>query len=214
MIRGDFCAAECPEVEGFYRRQSCLNSEAYSAWWSSFAGNWRSVSIKLTWSKNMLLHRVFLVAVALFAGGMYIPDQAHAFNFNTDRAPHSSPAQAEDILARNQEFMDAWARGDAAAVASLYTVDAQFLPANFPTLVGRDAIQGYMQGGIDQGVDSITLETEELKILGAFAWEVGRYTLNVGDIVVDAGRYIVIWKRVRGEWYLHRDITNTDQTPE
>jgi uncharacterized protein (TIGR02246 family) len=169
--------------------------------------------MKLTWRKDVLLSRVVLLVFTVISGSMFNVNQAHAFSFDIERSPHSSPAQAEAILERNQEFMDAWANGDAEGVASLYTADAQFLPANTPTLLGRDEIQSFIQGGIDAGVNAITLDTEEIKILGSYAWEVGRYALSAGDIDVDEGRYIVIWKRVRGEWYLHRDITNNDQPP-
>ena len=45
------------------------------------------------------------------------------------------------------------------------------------------------------------------------AYEVGRYALSgqVGDI--DHGKYIVVWKKVGGQWKLHRDIFNSDVAP-
>jgi len=47
---------------------------------------------------------------------------------------------------------------------------------------------------------------------GYTAVEVSFYTLYLADgRVADTGKYIVVWKRVSGQWYLHRDIFNSSQ---
>jgi ketosteroid isomerase-like protein len=51
----------------------------------------------------------------------------------------------------------------------------------------------------------------EAKGFGDTAYEVGKYTLS-GDSgkVNDRGKYIVIWRKVGGQWKLYRDIFNTN----
>ena len=47
--------------------------------------------------------------------------------------------------------------------------------------------------------------------LGNTAVEVSLYKLYVSEQVVDYGKAMVEWKRLRGHWFLHRDIFNTSQ---
>ena len=121
------------------------------------------------------------------------------------------------ILEVNQQFMDAIAAGSGDDVAALYTEDATlFAPGSVP-LIGRDAIAEFFQGVINVGVTQAVLVTDELSIFqvpkfGKSAYEVGNYQLlagSAGEILVDEGPYIVIWKKVLGQWMLHRDIFNS-----
>ena len=46
---------------------------------------------------------------------------------------------------------------------------------------------------------------------GNLAYEVGAYALKTKDgKVADRGKYCVVWKRVNGQWLLHRDIWTTN----
>jgi uncharacterized protein (TIGR02246 family) len=114
------------------------------------------------------------------------------------------------IAAVNEEFMKAIGEGDAEAVAALYTRDAQLMPPNSDVVTGREAIQAAWQAGLDAGVRSVTLEIVEVESHGITAVEVSRYTLRgEEDLVLDRGKYIVIWKLRDGRWMLHRDIYNS-----
>ena len=53
-----------------------------------------------------------------------------------------------DIDAANQKFGAAYAKGDAAAIASLYTPHAQAFPPGADIATGRDAIQKVWAGAI------------------------------------------------------------------
>ncbi|KPJ95745.1 MAG: hypothetical protein AMS18_02335 [Gemmatimonas sp. SG8_17] len=114
--------------------------------------------------------------------------------------------------AANRVFMASFKSGDAAGIADLYTGDGQLLPAQSDFVTGRDAVQAFWQGAMDMGLKEAKLETVELEDHGATAIEVGRYTLFAeGEQVVDAGKYLVVWKNEAGSWKLHRDIWNTSQ---
>jgi len=114
------------------------------------------------------------------------------------------------IAAVNKNFMAAFNRGDAAGVAALYTEDGQVLPPNSDFVTGRQAIQTFWQGLMDMGIKSAKLEIVEVEGCGNTAYEISKYTLQGEEgQVLDAGKYIVIWKQEDGKWKLHRDIFNT-----
>jgi ketosteroid isomerase-like protein len=114
------------------------------------------------------------------------------------------------FAANNQSFMNAFAAGDAKALAGLYTTDGQLAPPNSEVLTGHEAIGGFWQGAMDMGLKGVTLETAELDEYGDTTVEQGRYQLtDVEGNVADRGKYMVIWKRDGDTWKLHRDIWNT-----
>jgi uncharacterized protein (TIGR02246 family) len=123
---------------------------------------------------------------------------------------------ADDIRSRietaNAAFTGAFKRGDGAAMANLYTAEAQLLPAGSDFVRGTAAIRAFWQGVIDMGLKDASLETVEVEAHGDTAIEMGRYRLvATGGAVADSGKYIVIWKNDRGTWKLHRDIWTTSQ---
>jgi uncharacterized protein (TIGR02246 family) len=117
------------------------------------------------------------------------------------------------IAAVNQKFMEAFTKGDAAGIASLYTVNGQLLPPGSDVITGKPGIQTFWQGAMDMGIKEAKLETVELEGHGDTAIEVGRYTLNgeTGE-VMGSGKFVVIWKQEGEQWKLHRDIWNSSVT--
>ncbi len=104
----------------------------------------------------------------------------------------------------------AFSRGDAAAVAQLYTEDAQIFPAQSDVITGREGIQAFWQAVMNMGVKAAKLETVEAVHEADTTYEVGRYRLQGAEgQVLDRGKYIVIWHHEDHEWKLHRDIWNT-----
>jgi len=114
------------------------------------------------------------------------------------------------IAAADEEFGATFSKGDAAGMAALYTETAQLLPPNSDFLTGRQEIQAFFQALMDMGIKEAKLEAIEVERHGDTAIEVGKFALE-GDEgqVLDAGKYIVIWKREDGQWKLHRDIFNS-----
>jgi uncharacterized protein (TIGR02246 family) len=114
----------------------------------------------------------------------------------------------EAIESRNREFVAAFTRGDAEAVAGLYTEEGKLLPPGAADAEGRPAIAAFWKGAIDAGLKVLALETVEVESSGDLAYEVGTVKLTSGDGQVSQDRYLVVWKRENGEWRLHRDIWN------
>ena len=114
-----------------------------------------------------------------------------------------------EIAAVNRQFEDAARKGDLDRLASLYTSDAIALPPDGPVVKGRDAIK-QMWGTVAQqlGLKEVRLQTLDFEQAGDTGCEVGEATLALasGTAVV---KFVVVWKKIDGQWRLHRDIWNT-----
>ena len=118
------------------------------------------------------------------------------------------------IGAANSEFMARFAAGNGAGVAELYTEDGQLLPPKSEPIAGHAAIGALWQGAMDSGVKGAKLEVVEVEGMGKTTVEVGRYALSDAEgKVLDHGNYVVIWRKVEGQWKLHRDIWNSNVPP-
>jgi uncharacterized protein (TIGR02246 family) len=120
-----------------------------------------------------------------------------------------------DIRKADDAFESTFRQGDAAGIAELYTVDAMLLPPGSDFVKGKKAIQDFWKGVIDMGIREAKLDIVEVEHHGDAAIEVGQYKLSGdGGVLVDQGKYIVIWKQEDGQWKLHRDIWNSSQPPQ
>ena len=130
-------------------------------------------------------------------------------------APLASAADIRpQIEAANRKWEAALGRGDAAGVAALYTADGELLPAVSDFVRGPRAIGEYVQAILNAGIKGATLTTVEVEECGNTANEVGTYEFKGADgILLDHGKYIVIWKKEGGAWKLHRDIWTSSVVP-
>ncbi len=125
----------------------------------------------------------------------------------------ASPDAQAAIAEANAAWEAAWNAGDGAGIAALYTDDAMLLPPGGEPIEGREAIQAFWQTAVESGTQA-ALKTSELEIHGDLATEVGSYVDTGADGAhVDHGKYMVMWKKVDGNWKLHRDIWNSSMTP-
>ena len=118
------------------------------------------------------------------------------------------------IEAANGQFSATAAKGDTAALAALYSPDAQVMPAGSEPIRGTEAIQKFWQGALDSGVAVIGLKTIEVFGHAPTATEVGEYELrDKAGKVLDHGKYVVVWQHVDGKWKLLRDMFSTNVPP-
>ena len=116
----------------------------------------------------------------------------------------------DEISEANKSFMESFNNGDMKAVAQHYTEDAKLFPSNSEIVKGKEAIEAFWSGAITMGVKKVLLETASAESFGNTAIEEGKYTLYAeNEMVIDKGKYIVIWEQVEGKWLLDRDIWNT-----
>jgi len=125
------------------------------------------------------------------------------------------PVVAEDVMDResidraNARLVELQKQGDAAGMGEMYTEDAILLPAGSDRIAGRKAIEAFWREKLGAGVEDVQLDTETLVAVGdGLAYEIGRYTTRPRDAAPVSGHYLVLWKRVGGDWRLHVDIFN------
>lgn len=121
----------------------------------------------------------------------------------------------QGTAATNRQFEEAFARGDAAGCAAVYTDDAKILPPDSPVLTGKQAAQEMWQSFINMGVKRVSLQTLELEEMGDMAVDRGAATVDIqgegGETMQASGKYIVLWKRqADGAWKWHWDCFNFD----
>ena len=115
-----------------------------------------------------------------------------------------------EIRRMNDLFEANFERGDAAAMASLYTPGGQLLPTGMAAIQGTEGIKAFWQGAMDAGLKQLKLQTQDVEELADTAIELGHYTLFGPDAQsVDHGKYLVVWKEQHGQWRLHQDIWNS-----
>jgi uncharacterized protein (TIGR02246 family) len=117
---------------------------------------------------------------------------------------------ASEIAARNRDLVDAFKKGDAAAIARLYADDAVLLPEGSDTVTGKADIEKFWQSALDQ-VGNVTLATKTLTNLApdieVETGEVG-FTTKEDEPEAVTGKYLVIWKKAGGDWKIASDMWN------
>jgi uncharacterized protein (TIGR02246 family) len=116
-----------------------------------------------------------------------------------------------DIEAVTVRFSQAAEKGDAAAMAALFTPDARVIPPGGPTLTGQ-GIQELWQSFLDGGVTGIAVKPVSLEELGDAAIEIGEYEIHAGPDVMDNGTYLTVHRpQSDGSWLMGVDIWNSDR---
>jgi uncharacterized protein (TIGR02246 family) len=113
----------------------------------------------------------------------------------------------------NEKFSEALNKGDAAAVAAMYTDDAVLLPPGSDMVKGRSEIRSFWQKTAEQAGD-LKLTTVDVKALGSdAAREIGTFVAKTKGAQPQEvpGKYVVVWRKVGGDWKLATDIWNANK---
>lgn len=134
--------------------------------------------------------------------------------------PGGAQARIEQQLeAFRVQYVDAYAQGDAGALAALYTMDAELLPLETDTVSGREAIEEFWENTFEGTMSrELTISPVEMGIEGGLLYEHGIFTaafeLEGGDTVTESGRYVVLLERqTSGQWQVLVHITNNSSAP-
>jgi uncharacterized protein (TIGR02246 family) len=104
---------------------------------------------------------------------------------------------------------------DAPGIAALYAEDGAVMPPNAPIGKGRAAIERTWASMMaTPGFDlAITPEQIIVSSSGDMALDRGTYRLTItpdGAAQTDTGKYVVVWRKIGGEWKAAADIFNSD----
>ena len=127
----------------------------------------------------------------------------------------SSAADEEAIRSHVARWLELIEAKDAAAIAQMYAEDGAFMPANAPIGIGRTAIEQNWAAMMNTPGFELTFAPEQIVVSssGDMALDRGTYRLVVapdGTEHVDTGKYVVVWRKVDGEWKAAADIINSD----
>ncbi len=89
------------------------------------------------------------------------------------------------------------------------------MPPNAPRVDGRGAIRGAWAGMLQLPNVSLTFAPTDIVIAeaGDMAYDIGTYNLGLDGPdgrIEDKGKYVVVWRKVNGEWRVMADIVNRD----
>lgn len=129
----------------------------------------------------------------------------------------SATAAADEDAIRGQvaRWLQLIKSKDAAAIAQIYTEDGAFMPPNATIGKGRSAIEQNWKAMMDTPGFELMFAPEQIIVSssGDMALDRGTYRLTVapdGTEQVDTGKYVVVWRKIDGNWKAAADIINSD----
>ena len=104
---------------------------------------------------------------------------------------------------------------DAPGIAELYAEEGAVMPPNAPIGKGRAAIQQTWASMMRTPGFDLTITPEQIVISssGDMALDRGTYALTVapaGTTQSDTGKYVVVWRKIGGDWKAAADIFNSN----
>ncbi|MEO1413717.1 MAG: nuclear transport factor 2 family protein [Bacteroidota bacterium] len=115
----------------------------------------------------------------------------------------------ENVSAFSQHVMD----GDHEAVGKCYTSDAKIFPNNRDIIAGQEDVTTYWKMPEGVAITYHKVTPEEIKIIGDEAYDYGYYEGKTKSAERGesswGGKYVIIWRKVEGEWKIYLDIWNS-----
>lgn len=132
---------------------------------------------------------------------------------------NAQAAQQGNTSAVKRAIEELWVRviaadkkGDASAVAAIYTDDAMLIDPESPTVTGKANIEKFYRDVLATNkVLDVTRSSNGLEVSGNLAVETGTYTQRVQEAGKSPkevqARYTVVFKNVNGHWRVSRDVS-------
>lgn len=155
--------------------------------------------------RSLLLLSVTTLLAACQAGG----------NSTDDASAVDVAADEQAIRGQVANWLDLIKAKDSAAISHLYTDDGAVMPPNGPIGKGHEAIEAAWAGMLAIPGFDLNFVPDQIVVSasGDMALDRGTYTLGLapaGTAMTDTGKYVVVWRKVDGEWKAAADIFNSD----
>ena len=167
-----------------------------------------------------------LMTLFLLVGFLAGCDDARVGEPTSSAAPAAAEQDRVQIDQLFEQWIGAYERGDADALAALFTEDAMYAANTGELLTGRDGIQrgvaAWMQGGSAVGQQrtraALDIERRSLRLRqeGPKAYDLARFTISMAPpgCVIDSGHALaVLQKQTDGRWLIDALTVNRDPTP-
>lgn len=126
--------------------------------------------------------------------------------------------EIQSILKRIDAFSEAYMNGDYDSIANAYTKDGKIMPTGSKIIEGRTAIRERWVLPEGVSVPYHKIRSTEITIVGDIAYDIGYYEGRTrrasGEESGWQGKYVIIWKKVEGDWKIYVDIWNRVTEPE
>jgi len=128
----------------------------------------------------------------------------------------NTEADEQAIRANVYHWLQLVKAKDASGIAKMYTEDGAVMPPNAPIGKGRAAIQQAWASMMGTPGFDLTFSPEQIVFSssGDMALDRGTYALKVapgGTTQNDTGKYVVVWRKIGGDWKAVADIFNSDR---
>ncbi|MGH1433991.1 MAG: YybH family protein [Lewinella sp.] len=134
------------------------------------------------------------------------------FNTGFSQTYEGKQKHIDRILENIAQFSEYVMAGDSENIGAAYTEDAKIFPNNTDIIAGRVKITNYWKPSGEASVSYHKIIPSEIKIIGKEAYDYGYYEgktlLADGKEISWRGKYVIIWKRVDGDWKIYLDIWN------
>ena len=161
--------------------------------------------------KSTKLHIILTGTAALLMGCNPTTDVQR----NQPAEVKSAAADEQAICGANERWLQLIRSKDASGIGQLYAQDAVALPQNEKAAIGREAIAKWWGRQMQTPDYVLTFGTEQLVFSapGDMALDRGWYRFSAqgpNGPINDTGKYVVVWRKIDGEWKVAADIFNTD----
>ncbi len=125
-------------------------------------------------------------------------------------------AEADHIRRLDSLWQEAMNAKDTEATAAFFAEDGAIMPANSPSIVGRDAIKEWFDLWMTNTdvVSTFSPDTIEVAASGDLAYDRGTYQFSLqtpDGLIEDDGKYVIVWKKIDGEWLALLDMSSSNR---
>jgi len=135
------------------------------------------------------------------------------------KAMADNEAAAEVIKALYEQKVAALKAGDLDLWFDIYSVDVVYMPPNEAIVIGKDAVQQWVQPYFEQFDIGEIYSLDEIEVFGSWAFARVAHTFTFtpkagGDAIQQTGKAIWIFKQQdNGSWKCSHTIWNNDSPP-
>jgi len=132
---------------------------------------------------------------------------------NLKAQDYNGPEEDIELILENiKAFSKNVMASDAEGIGQAYSLDAKIFPNNVDIIMGRAAITEYWTFDNGRKIPYHKIIPMEITVMGDKAYDYGYYegrSLDAnGEEHSWKGKYVIVWKKVDGEWFIYLDIWN------